>query len=190
MVLEGAMEAAENAAQLLSAFRTAELEIIHVQHVSLRPDAPLFLPNTTGVEIHRLVAPLAGEALFVKAFPNSFRATGLLEHLQRRQIAELTVAGMMSQRCIDSTVRAAFDLGFNIELAHDACATRALSFNGMVVPASHVHTAFMAALSARFANVVSTKEVCLGLHPSNRIAIAITQSADPIGCEAEALPNR
>jgi len=31
--------------------------------------------------------------------------------------------------CIDATVRAGFDLGFNCVVAEDACATRDLSFN-------------------------------------------------------------
>ena len=163
MELEGANEAAEKADLLLSVFRDSKLEIIHIQHVAPRPDAPIFLPDTHGVEIHRLVAHLSGEAHFVKAFPNSFRETGLLEHLRLKQITELTIAGMMTQRCIDTTVRAAFDLGFTIELVHDACATRSQTFNGVLVPANLVQAAFMAALSVGFASVVSTDEICLRL---------------------------
>jgi nicotinamidase-related amidase len=87
--------------------------------------------------------------------------TGLLEHLRLKQITELTIAGMMTQRCIDTTVRAAFDLGFTIELVHDACATRSQTFNGVLVPANLVQAAFMAALSV--ASVVSTDEICLRL---------------------------
>ena len=159
MELEGAILAAENADKLLSVFRDSKLEIIHIQHVAPRPDAPFFLPDTHGVEIHRLVAPLSGETHFVKAFPNSFRETGLLEHLRLKKITELTIAGMMTQRCIDTTVRAAFDLGFTIELVHDSCATRSQSFNGVVVPANLMHAAFMAALNVGFARVVTTDDV-------------------------------
>jgi nicotinamidase-related amidase len=35
---------------------------------------------------------------------------------------------MMTHMCIDTTTRAAADLGFSGLLAHDACATRALTF--------------------------------------------------------------
>ncbi|MHB1324922.1 MAG: cysteine hydrolase family protein [Thermoleophilia bacterium] len=163
MELEGAIEAAEKGAQLLTSFRAAKLDVIHIQHIATRPDAPFFLPNTTGVEFHRLVAPVPSEAVFVKAFPNSFRETELLEHLKRQKITKLTVAGMMTQRCIDTTVRAAFDLGFIVELVHDACATRSLSFNGVSVPAMHVQAAFMSALSVGFAKVIGTEEACLGV---------------------------
>ena len=72
---------------------------------------------------------------------------------------------MMTQRCIDTTVRAAFDLNFKVQLVHDACATRSLSFNGMSVPAQHVQAAFMAALGVGFAKVVATGQVSSGLNP-------------------------
>jgi nicotinamidase-related amidase len=160
MELEGAIEAAEKAAQLLTTFREAKLNVIHIQHIASQPNAPFFMPNTTGVEFHRLVAPIPGEAVFIKAFPNSFRETGLLEHLKHHKITKLTVAGMMTQRCIDTTVRAAFDFGFNLALVHDACATKSLLFNGMTVPAVHVQAAFMSALSVGFAKVIDTEEAC------------------------------
>ncbi len=165
MTLDGALEAAENAAALLFAFRAANWPVIHIQHIATKPDAPFFLPNTPGVEIHPLVEPEAGEQVFVKAFPNSFRETGLLEYLHRHQVQELVVAGMMTQRCVDTTVRAAFDLHFAVRLVHDACATRSLPFNGELIPACHVQGAFMAALGVGFARVVDTQQVLADLRP-------------------------
>jgi nicotinamidase-related amidase len=167
MELAGVLEAAEETARLLRAFRAAQRNVIHIQHISTRPDAPFFLPNTKDVELHTLVKPLPGEPTFIKAFPNSFRETGLLEYLRKNKIESLTVAGMMTQRCVDTTVRAAFDLKFNILLAHDACATRDQSFGGVSVPAKHVQAAFMAALSMGFARVVTAEDACLSLRPSD-----------------------
>ena len=77
-----------------------------------------------------------------KNHPNSFRDTPLLEHLRERQVTELVIAGMMTQMCIDTTTRAAADLGFQCFLAHDACATRALSFGGVTVPARRYRPRF------------------------------------------------
>jgi hypothetical protein len=45
---------------------------------------------------------------------------------------------------------------------HDACASRDLEFNGLVVPAAHVHAAFMSALGFAYANVVSTEQFLSG----------------------------
>lgn len=66
---------------------------------------------------------------------------------------------MMSHMCIDATTRAAFDLGFTCTVAHDACTTRDLAFDDVSIPAKYVHSSFMAALSAVYAEVKSTDEV-------------------------------
>jgi nicotinamidase-related amidase len=67
---------------------------------------------------------------------------------------------MMTQMCIDTSTRAACDLGFQCLFAHDACATKALLFNGVTVSAEDVQTAFMAALNGLFARVLSVEDIC------------------------------
>ncbi len=69
---------------------------------------------------------------------------------------------MMSHMCVDATVRAAFDLGFSCVLAHDASATRNLQFAKQKIDAASVHGAFMAALGAVYAQVMTTGE-CIQL---------------------------
>lgn len=163
MELAGSVEAGRQAASLLAAFRARGLPVMHVQHFSTRPGATFFLPNTPGVEIHDCVAPLPGETAVRKHFPNSFRDTALLDHLRAHAIGNLVIAGMMTHMCVDTTVRAAFDLGFGCRLAHDACATRSLSFGGSTVPAADVQTAFIASLNGLFARVQSAAEICAAL---------------------------
>jgi len=163
MELVGSPAAGAKAGMLLQAFRQKQLPVVHIQHVSTRPGATFFLPNTRGVEIHESEAPQAGETVLQKNFPNSFRGTPLLEHLRKLQITQLVVAGMMTQMCVDSTTRAAADLGFQCLLAHDACATKSLSFGGATVPAENVQAAFLAALNGLFAKVQSTEEICATL---------------------------
>lgn len=65
---------------------------------------------------------------------------------------------MMTHMCIDTTVRAASDLGFQVTLIEDACATRALSYHDMELTAEQVHYSFIAALNGSFAQVVSTED--------------------------------
>ena len=159
MELSRIESAAANAQGLLNQFRAENSPIVHVQHVSARPGATFFLPGTVGADINEMVAPQAGEHLVVKNFPNSFRDTTLLNILQKQQIKSLVICGAMSHMCIDATTRAAFDLGFDCKLAEDACATRDLTFKGKTIKASEVHAAFMAALAAPYAHVVSTAEL-------------------------------
>jgi len=163
MELSGGVEAGRQAAALLAAFRGKGLPVIHVQHVSTRPGATFFLPDTPGVEIHDGVAPLAGETVVRKHFPNSFRETVLLDQLRGGGISSLVIAGMMTHMCVDTTVRAAFDLGFASQLAHDGCATRSLAFGGATVAAPDVQNAFLASLNGLFAKVRSAAEICAEL---------------------------
>jgi len=163
MALEGSVEAAALAARLLAAFRERGLPVFHIQHVSTRPGATFFLPDTPGVAIHASVAPREGEPVLRKHFPNAFRGTALEAELRKAGATQLVVAGMMTHMCIDTTVRAAFDLGFACRLAHDACATRALAFGGESVPASAVHRAFVAALHGTFATATPALEIVASL---------------------------
>ena len=160
MDLAGSPEAGARAGELLRVFRQKSLPIIHIQHISARQGATFFLPGTKGVQIHESVAPIEGETVFRKNFPNSFRETPLLEYLHHHQIMQIVIVGMMTHMCIDTTTRAAADLGFQCTLVHDACATRSLSFGGATVSAEQVQTAFLASLNGAFAKVLSVKEMC------------------------------
>jgi nicotinamidase-related amidase len=140
-------------------FRENKLPVIHVRHLSVRPGATFFLPGTRGAEIHPLVQPLPGEMVIEKNFPNAFRNTGLKEFLEKQNIKNLVVAGMMTHMCVDASVRHAADLGYKITLLGDACATRAQSYGGETVPARQVHAAFLAALNGFYAKVVNTHEL-------------------------------
>ncbi len=159
MELVGIDEAAANARILLNEFRKAKLPVIHVQHISARPGATFFLPETDGARIHQTVTPQEDETIVVKNFPNSFRGTSLLEILKKEKLENLVICGAMSHMCIDATTRAAFDLGFNCIVVDDACATKDLIYKSKTIKASDVHASFMAALSVPYAKVISIKEI-------------------------------
>lgn len=160
MELVGAEAAVAQAARLLQAFRQRGLPVFHVQHIATRPGATFFLPGTPGAEIHRAVKPNEGEPVVVKHFPNSFRETALLEALRAAGATKLVFAGMMTHMCVDSTVRAAADLGFQCALAADACATRDLQFAGQRIEAAGVQLAYLAGLNGLFARVLPADTLC------------------------------
>ncbi len=158
MELYEAEKAGENASQILQKFRAENLPVIHIQHKSTRADATFFIPQTKGVEIYKEVAPLKDEKIIIKHFPNSFRETELLETLEEIRIERLVICGMMTHMCVDATVRAAKDLGFECVLISDACATKNLEINGQEVKATEVQKSFLAALNYFYADVMSAKE--------------------------------
>ena len=151
-------QAGLNAGRLLAAFREKDRPVFHVQHLSIHPGATFFIPESDGSNIHACVQPLPDETVVEKNFPNSFRETGLEGILRKQAVSDLVICGAMSHMCIDATTRAAADLGFACTVIHDACATKSLEFAGQTIPAPEVHGAFMAALGAAYAQILSTDE--------------------------------
>jgi nicotinamidase-related amidase len=158
MELKAPLLAAQQAGRLLDLFRQQGWPIVHIQHISNRPGATFFLPDTDGLDFHETIRPLAGEKVIVKHFPNSFRETGLLEHLHGSGIEGLVICGMMTHMCVDATIRAAADLGYSVRLAADACATRALAYDETQVTAVQVQAAFLAALKS-YGQILETEEI-------------------------------
>lgn len=159
MPLEKSTDACLKAQEALQLYRAKQMQVIHVQHISTRPDAVHFLPCTKGIEFHPNVQPLKNEIIIKKHYPNSFKDTGLLNQLIKNQINHLVIAGMMTHLSVDASVRAAYDLGFSCTVLHDACATKNLEFNNMIIPSQSVHNAFIAALQPLYSNVMSVREL-------------------------------
>ena len=143
-------KATSNARKVLDWFRENNKEnIFHVQHIATSPELGFFLPDTEGAEIHDSVQPLENENIIVKNFPNSFLQTDLENELKAKNVDKVVVVGMMTHMCIDATVRAAVDLGFETTLIEDACTTREVSYEDRNVSAEQVHHAFVGALICR-----------------------------------------
>jgi nicotinamidase-related amidase len=159
MPLDSPVEAAVQARKLLAHFRENHLLAVFIQHVSLSSEATSFVPSSPGVSLYTSIRPLPGEAVIRKHHPNSFRETNLLELLRTDEVARLVICGMMTHMCIDATVRAACDHGFECIVAADACATRDLAFAGETVPSAMVQRAFLAALDGTYAEVTTTGEI-------------------------------
>ncbi len=157
--LVGSDAAAEVAASVLARCRRGGEPVLHVQHVWDAPEATYMRPETPGVAHDARVAPAEGEPVVVKAFPNAFLGTDLEQSLRAQGINELVVAGMMTSMCVDATVRAAVDLGFEVTVVGDGCAAPDLAHDGVVVPGEQVHAAFLAAIADGYAEVVKADEL-------------------------------
>ncbi|MDX1810090.1 MAG: cysteine hydrolase family protein [Sulfurospirillaceae bacterium] len=158
MELVGTEEAMQQTNRLIKFAREKEYKIYFVQHFSLSQGSTFFVPNTKGVELNQGL-DIQGDMIIKKNYPNSFRDTTLQSELEKENIDELIVCGAMTHMCIDTTVRAGFDLGYKIVLAHDACATRDLQFEGRVIKAQDVHEGFMSALGSVFCSVQTTSDI-------------------------------
>jgi nicotinamidase-related amidase len=155
--LTGSVEAAGQARKVLERFRELHLPIVHVRH----------LPKNTAegeqYQIRAEVKPLAGEKVIIKHYANSFRETDLLDWLRQHAIKRLVIVGMQTQMCVEATARAAADLGFDVTVVSDACATHPLEFGTTKVPAAQVHAVALATLKGTYATVVTTDELLASL---------------------------
>src|SRR5258706_5137037 len=150
--------AAKNAYMLLQCFREHDGHHVHIQHISLSPDAAFFVKGDSGSDIHDSVAHFEGEPIVYKHYPNSFRETKLLEMLKDWGIERVVICGMMTHMCVDATARAAADFGFQVIVAEDACATRDLKYSDTTIPADLVHKSFLAALKS-YGKVMKSEEI-------------------------------
>ncbi len=152
LALDGVEGALEEAEALLGSARRAGTPVVHIQH-----DAGPGSPYDVTAEIGRIVdrvAPREGEPVVVKNYPNSFVDTDLQAHLRRIDRTDLVFAGFMTHMCVNSTARAAFNLGYAGTVVAAATATRDLPLGGRVVDAPSLQAASLAAVEDMFAIVV------------------------------------
>ena len=157
--LTGSVEAANQARRVLEAFRARKLPIFHVRHVPKSVALVEGEPADAQYRIRSEVQPAAGEKIVTKRYANSFRETDLLDSLRQKGIKTLVIVGMQTHMCVEAASRAATDLGFDVVVVHDACATRPLEFEGRTVPAEMVHAAALAAIKGTYGRVVSVDQL-------------------------------
>ena len=102
---------------LMEKARSAGAGIFLARHIG-----PVGSPIEPGSPL-TLLAPelklLGGEVVFEKHRPNAFTRTDLADQLRACGATGVVVTGMKTQYCVDSTCRAARDLGFDAVLIAD-----------------------------------------------------------------------
>ena len=119
-------------AALADRARAEGVPVLHVRHAG-DPRDPLE-KGTPGFEIHPKVAPKPNEPVITKTRCSAFFDTPLQEELKRRGIDRLVVAGMQTEYCVDTSCRAAADLGYQVVLVKDGHTT----FDNGVLPAEKI----------------------------------------------------
>lgn len=152
-------DAEANMQRLLAAWRKADWPIVHVRHASRTPGSP-FWPGQPGAEFQPEFMPAAGEHVVEKKVPDAFVRTGLERWLRVRGLRRVVVAGVSTANSVESTVRAAGNLGFDTIVVSDACFTFAKTDHGGVPrSADEVHAMSLANLEGEYATVMSTAQL-------------------------------
>ncbi len=153
LALPGVGPALGAIADLLAQARAAGAPIVHLAHRA--PDG-VFVEGTEGAEIVPQAAPLAGETVFLKELPNGFTNPDFRPTLEGLGRKNLILVGFMTHMCVDSTARAAVDLGYGVTIVENATASRALpgAVGKPSRSAQEVHDGALAGLADLFAVVV------------------------------------
>jgi len=153
MQLTGVEEALQEAQKLLHMARALKIPVFHIRH-DAGPGTPYDVNAPIGA-IADEVAPVSGEAVITKHYPNAFIQTDLDVQLKAAGVNNLVLAGFMTHMCINSTAHGAFNLGYNVAVVASATATRPLqAINGKVLSAQEVHDGAIASTRDLYAAII------------------------------------
>ncbi|MER6098151.1 isochorismatase family protein [Streptomyces sp. NPDC001728] len=164
--LDGAEQALAAGARLLAAARAAGTPVVHVVN-----DGGEGTPYDIRAEIGAIsdeVAPIEGEKVVVKQFPNAFHATDLEETLKDLGAGgDLVIAGFMTHMCVLFTAQGAFNLGYRPTVVAEATATRSLEApDGTVVGSGALRTAGLTTVADLFGTVARTVDELVAVTPA------------------------
>lgn len=148
-----------NLVKLLTGFRAAGRTVAFTRHDSREADSPLKLSLPTGAQLDGLeTAP--GDIVVEKDVNSGFVGTPLEIRLRRAGARRLVVAGYFTNFCVETTVRMAGNMGFDVYLAHDACATcNRVDLNGRDHDPELVHDMAVASMHGEFCTALTTAQI-------------------------------
>ncbi|WEK48747.1 MAG: cysteine hydrolase [Candidatus Kaistia colombiensis] len=122
-----------NQQRLLATARAAGVEVLHTIIQSLTEDGrdrsldhkltPIHIPPSLAAGLPSpSVAPIGDEILLPKTSSGVFNSTNLDYLLRNLGTRHLVVAGILTDQCVDMTVRDGADRGFLVTCVADACA--------------------------------------------------------------------
>ena len=145
-------------AKLQSAFRKAELPIIHTKEChkpdlsdlptakrnrgnpkvkigDVGPMGRILIDGEKGSDFISENAPIEGEFVISKPGKDAFYDTGLNEYLMLRKITNLVITGVTTEVCVQTTMRCANDRGYDCLLIEDGSDSYFPDFKAMTLKA-------------------------------------------------------
>ena len=152
-------QAEDRQRDLLAAFRAADLPVFFTRHNSREAASPLKFSLPGGAQIAGL-EPRADEMVIEKDVNSGFIGTGLEIALRRAGVQRLIVGGFFTNFCVETTVRMAGNMGFDVYLAEDACATtNRVGPDGADHDPDLVHALSVASMHGEFCTALETADL-------------------------------
>ena len=150
-------ECEANVASLIAAWREAERPIVVVRHDSVSQGSPL-RPGQPGNDLR---PGIEGDVLITKQVNSAFYGDpDLHAWLTERGIERLTICGVTTNHCCETTARMAGNLGYDVTFVFDATHTfDRIGPDGVVIPAEDIARVTAANLHGEFATIRRTGEI-------------------------------
>ncbi|MFP4595915.1 cysteine hydrolase family protein [uncultured Ralstonia sp.] len=148
-----------NAQRLIAFADKAGLPVFQVQHVTPAGSA-VFATDGDTVAFQPGMAPRPRDTVLQKNTVSVFASTDLDQRLKAANIKTLVIAGLMTHACVAGAARDAVPLGYQVVVASDASATRAIArANGDTIDKDSLHRAALAEIEDTFGDVMTTSEI-------------------------------
>ena len=100
------------------------------------------------------------DEVFKKSVHNALTDSGLLAFLHERGITHLTISGIRTEQCCETTTRVASDLGFTVNFVTEATLTFQMTHaDGTVFSAEDIKKRTELVLDGRFAQIKTVAQM-------------------------------
>ena len=130
--------------------REKNIEVIYVRH-----NDDELLTGSHGWEIYEAIAPEVDEKIFDKHYNSAFKETELQAYLKKHDIKHLIATGMATDYCIDTTIKVAFELGYQVTVLKYGTTT----FDSKLLTAEQLQVHYENIWHNRFAKVKTIEEL-------------------------------
>jgi nicotinamidase-related amidase len=141
----------ENVTRLVGTFREAGEPVVWVLH---NDSDPGFRPGDPEVRLMSFLDRREDEPLLVKNTRNAFTSTDLKARLDALGVTRVTVCGISTEQCCETTTRVAADLGYEVDFVTEAT----LTFPIGTLSTDAIIERTEAVLRGRFARIVTVAE--------------------------------
>jgi len=110
----------KNVAALIDAYRAAHLPVVFFLHTDKDEG---FARDSPSFKLMNFLKPRADEPVMVKNTRNCFTSTTLQPYLIEKGVRRLSIAGIQTEQCCETTARIAADLGYAVDFVTEATMT-------------------------------------------------------------------
>ncbi|WP_223066080.1 cysteine hydrolase family protein [Paenibacillus caui] len=149
-------ELAANINELIAAARAYQVPVIFIQHTEYDYQGDEFYVDSPSWHLYHGLSRSDEDTVVRKTTWDSFHETELSDVLKEKSIEQLIFAGAQTEFCLDTTIRAAYSLGYkNNILAKDSHST----LDNSALPASKIIEHHETVWNGRFVTIQHVKDI-------------------------------